>query len=40
MLECATLTARGDRERVGSRDGLQELAASIADGILAYQRNE
>ena len=40
LLECATLTARADRERVGGRAGMAELAETIADGIQAYQRNE
>jgi N-acetylmuramoyl-L-alanine amidase len=39
VLECATLTSPGDRERVLQEQGLRELAASIADGVEAYQRN-
>jgi N-acetylmuramoyl-L-alanine amidase len=39
VLECATLTAPGDRDRVLQDAGLRELAVSIADGIDAYQRN-
>ena len=40
MLECATLTAPEDRDRVMAPDGLAALAATLADGIEAYQRNE
>lgn len=40
VLECATLTAPRDRARVTGSRGLAELAAAIADGIVAYQRND
>jgi len=40
LLECATLTSPADRERVTQAAGLKELASTIADGILAWQRNE
>ena len=40
VLECATLTAPRDRARVTGPRGLAALAAGIADGIVAYQRNE
>jgi len=40
VLECATLTAPRDRARVTEPRGLADLAAGIADGIVAYQRNE
>jgi N-acetylmuramoyl-L-alanine amidase len=40
MLECAALTSPGDRERVQNEAGLRELAATIAEGIVAWQRNE
>jgi N-acetylmuramoyl-L-alanine amidase len=40
LLECATLTSPADRERVQQEEGLRELAATIAEGILAWQRNE
>jgi N-acetylmuramoyl-L-alanine amidase len=39
LLECATLTAGSDRERVVQEEGLRQLAASIAEGVVAYQRN-
>ena len=40
LLECATLTASADRERVTQEAGLEQLAATLADGVTAYQRNE
>jgi len=40
LLECATLTAPGDRDRVLQEEGLRDLAASIAEGVVAYQRNQ
>jgi N-acetylmuramoyl-L-alanine amidase len=40
VLECATLTAPGDRARVMDPRGLSDLAEGIAEGIVAYQRNE
>jgi N-acetylmuramoyl-L-alanine amidase len=40
LLECATLTAPRDRARVAQPSGLTDLAAGIADGIVAYQRND
>jgi N-acetylmuramoyl-L-alanine amidase len=40
LLECATLTSEADRARLQRPNGLAELAATIADGIQAYQRNE
>ena len=40
LLECATLSSPADRERVRQEAGLHELAASIAEGIVAWQRNE
>jgi N-acetylmuramoyl-L-alanine amidase len=40
VLECAALTAPGDRDRVRQQVGLRELAATLADGVLAWQRNE
>jgi len=39
VLECATLTAPDDRERVMQEEGLKQLAVSIADAVGAYQRN-
>jgi N-acetylmuramoyl-L-alanine amidase len=39
LLECATLTSPQDRERVMQKEGLRELAASIAEGVAAYQLN-
>jgi N-acetylmuramoyl-L-alanine amidase len=38
MLECATLTAEADRKRLGSVDGVRVLAATIADGVAAYEQ--
>ena len=40
LLECATLTSPADRERVTQPAGLRDLAAAIADGVVAWQRNE
>jgi N-acetylmuramoyl-L-alanine amidase len=40
LLECATLTAPGDRDRVMQEEGLRQLAAAIADGVEAYRRNQ
>ena len=40
VLECAALTSPGDRDRVRQEVGLRELAATLADGVLAWQRNE
>ena len=40
LLECATLTAPGDRERVTQAEGLRQLAVAITDGVVAYQRHE
>ncbi len=40
LLECATLTAEGDRERVTQEEGMRQLAVSIAEGVAAYRRNE
>ncbi len=37
-LECATLTSPEDRARVGTPEGLRELASSIADGVAGYAR--
>jgi N-acetylmuramoyl-L-alanine amidase len=39
-LECATLTSEADRERLARPDGLAALAAAIAEGVVAWQRNE
>jgi N-acetylmuramoyl-L-alanine amidase len=40
VLECATLTSPDDRSRLARPRGIAELAAGIAEGIVAYQRNE
>jgi len=40
LLECGTLTSPGDRERLLSPLGLETLAATIAEGVAAYRRNE
>ena len=40
VLECATLTSPADRARVQQPAGLRELAATIAEGVQAWQRNE
>jgi N-acetylmuramoyl-L-alanine amidase len=40
LLECATLTAPGDRERVTQAEGLRQLAVAITDGVVAWQRHE
>jgi len=40
LLECGTLTSPGDRERLLDPAGLRQLAATIAEGVAAYRRNE
>jgi N-acetylmuramoyl-L-alanine amidase len=40
LLECATLTAPADLDRVTQDAGLSALADAIAQGVAAYQRNE
>ncbi len=40
LLDCGTLTNPDERARLLSPDGLKALAAAIADGLLAWQRNE
>ncbi|HET9328184.1 MAG TPA: N-acetylmuramoyl-L-alanine amidase [Candidatus Eisenbacteria bacterium] len=40
LLECATLTAPGDRDRVLQEEGMRQLAASIAEGVSAYRRSQ
>jgi N-acetylmuramoyl-L-alanine amidase len=40
VLECATLTSPRDRARLSRPRGLAELASGIAEGIVAYQRND
>ena len=40
LLECGTLTSAADRQRVSSPEGLKALAATIAEGVDAYRRNE
>jgi N-acetylmuramoyl-L-alanine amidase len=40
LLECATLTAPDDRDRVLQEEGMRQLAASIAEGISAYRRSQ
>ena len=40
VLECATLTSPRDRARLTRPHALAELAAGIADGVLAYQKND
>jgi N-acetylmuramoyl-L-alanine amidase len=40
VLECATLTAPDDRERVMQEEGLRHLAVSISDAVGAYRRNQ
>lgn len=40
LLECATLTSGVDRARLSQSDAIQALAAAIADGVEAWQRNE
>ena len=40
LLECATLTAPDDRDRVMQEEGMRQLAASIADGVSAFRRSQ
>jgi N-acetylmuramoyl-L-alanine amidase len=40
VLECATLTATGDRNRIRQPAGLHDLATTIAEGVVSWQRNQ
>lgn len=40
LLECGTLSNPDERARLLARDGLRPLAVAIAEGVLAWQRNE
>jgi N-acetylmuramoyl-L-alanine amidase len=40
LLECATLTAPGDRDRAAAEGGIASLARTIAEGLAAYRRHE
>jgi N-acetylmuramoyl-L-alanine amidase len=40
VLECATLTSPRDRARLGRPHALADLATGIAEGIVAYQKND
>jgi N-acetylmuramoyl-L-alanine amidase len=40
LLECATLSSPDDLARLMEPDGLRRLASAIADGVVAYQRDE
>lgn len=40
MLECGVLTSPEDRARLASDEGIAQLAGVIADGVLAWQRDE
>jgi len=40
MLECATLTAEADRKRLSNPEGIRVLAATIAEGVAAFERGE
>jgi N-acetylmuramoyl-L-alanine amidase len=40
MLDCATLTSAIDRARLTGSGHLRDLAAAVADGIVAYDRKE
>jgi N-acetylmuramoyl-L-alanine amidase len=40
VLECASLTAPADRDRVRQDVGMRDLAATLAEGVHAWQRNE
>jgi N-acetylmuramoyl-L-alanine amidase len=40
LLECGALTNPDERERLLSEAGMHALAIAIADGLLAWQRNE
>lgn len=40
LLECATLTSPGDRQRIAGPAGLRTLTITLADGIEAYRRHE
>ena len=39
VLECAALTTPADRDRLG-QGGLHDLATTLADGVLTWQRNQ
>ena len=40
LLECGALTNSEERDRIFSPAGMRALAIAIADGVLAWQRNE
>jgi N-acetylmuramoyl-L-alanine amidase len=40
LLECGALTNPQERDRLLSPAGMRALAIAIADGVLAWQRNE
>jgi N-acetylmuramoyl-L-alanine amidase len=40
VLECAALTTPADRERLRQGGGLHDLATTLAEGVLTWQRNQ
>jgi N-acetylmuramoyl-L-alanine amidase len=40
MLECATLTAPADAERLRRPEGLRAIAATLAEAIAAWRRSQ
>jgi len=40
VLECAAITTAADRDRVGREGGMRDLATTVADGVVAWQRNQ
>jgi N-acetylmuramoyl-L-alanine amidase len=40
VLECAALTTPADRDRLRQEGGLRDLATTLAEGVLTWQRNQ
>jgi len=40
VLECAAITTPADRDRLSHEGGMHDLAATVAEGVVTWQRNE
>lgn len=40
MIECGMLTSPADRHRLSEPEGLRQIAAALADGVVAWERSE
>jgi N-acetylmuramoyl-L-alanine amidase len=40
MIECGMLTSPADRHRLAEPEGLRQIAAALADGVVAWERSE